>query len=67
MTAIQEFNSAFNHTVDERPNGLLQAAMIELANVRGRTDIAQRLRQQFDSVRVSEIRTKEFLQHERRA
>ena len=36
-------------------------------NERGRVDIAQRLREQFDSIRVAEIRTKEFLQHERRA
>lgn len=60
MTAIQEFNQDFGRSIDERPNGLLQSAMIELANERGRTDIAKRLREHFDSIRVAESRLREF-------
>lgn len=61
MTAIQEFNSAFDKDIGERPNGLLQASMIEFANARSRTDIAKRLREHFDSVRVGESRMREIL------
>jgi hypothetical protein len=54
LTAIQQFNVAFNLEIAESPlpAAELQAQMVRHANAHGRPDIAQSLREQFDAGRV---------------
>lgn len=61
MTAIQEFNDAFGVAVLDPVAVEEQPALTLIANRKGRTDIAQRLREHFDAQRVAQIREREFL------
>jgi hypothetical protein len=55
LTGIAKFNVAFNQEIEESPlpNPALRDGMIKHANERGRTDIAQALREQFDAARIA--------------